>query len=383
MYGKRFKLFTLHGFDVYIDPSWLIIAVLVTWSLGAGVFPHYFPDLSAGTHWIMGVAGALGLFASIIFHEFAHSLVARRRGMQMKGITLFIFGGVAEMSEEPPDARSEFWVAVAGPLASIGLAFAFFGTGLIIQTLGAFVPVLGVLWYLSWINMVLVVFNIIPAFPLDGGRVLRSLLWAWRQNLLWATRIVSRMGMVFGLILIGLGVLSFLFGNIIGGVWWVILGIFLRQAARMSYQQLVMRQALAGEPVRRFMHPDAVTVPPSVSIQNFVNDYVYRHQHKLYPVVNNGELLGCVSLNQIKAIPKNDWPAHTVGELVVDCSEENTIKADADAVQALTRMNQSQVSRLIVVDGQNHLAGVLALKDLLNFLTLKVELEGGNQTRTF
>jgi Zn-dependent protease/CBS domain-containing protein len=376
MYGKRFKLFTLSGFNVYIDLSWLIIAVLITWSLAKGIFPYYFKDLPTHTYWIMGVVGAVGLFASIVFHEFGHSLVARKRGIPMKGITLFVFGGVAEMSKEPPDPASEFWVAVAGPLASILLAAIFFGLDLLGQLAGWPVAVFGVFGYLAWINSVLVAFNLVPAFPLDGGRVLRSALWAWKKNLRWATRVVSWMGMGFGLILIGLGIFTFLFGNLIGGIWWFALGLFLRQAAQMSYQQLVVRQALEGEPVRRFMHTDPVTVSPSVSLQEFVDDYVYRHQHKTYPVVNNGDLIGYVNIKQIKEVPRSEWKDHTIGELAKNCSEENTIKADDDAVKALARMNRGHLSRLIVTDGQNHLAGVLSLKDLLNFLSLKVELEG-------
>lgn len=376
MYGKRFKLFELFGFNVYIDLSWLIIAALVTWSLARGVFPVFTRGLSGGTYWAMGIAGALGLFASIVLHEFSHSLVARRRGMQMQGITLFVFGGVAEMSEEPPDAASEFWVAVAGPAASVLLSAGCFGLYLLGRITDWPVPVIGVLAYLAWINLMLVAFNLIPAFPLDGGRVLRSVLWAWKRNLRRATRIVSWLGTGFGFLLVALGIIAFFFGNFIAGIWWFLLGLFLRQAARMSYQQLLMRQALEGEPVRRFMHAEAVTVAPSLSIQEFVENYVYRHQFKFYPVVSNGQLLGCVNLRQVKEIPRSEWSHHTVGEMAKACSEENTIPADADAVQALGRMNQGRVSRLIVLDDRNHLAGVLALKDLLNFLSLKVELEG-------
>lgn len=222
----------------------------------------------------------------------------------------------------------------------------------------------------------LVAFNLVPAFPLDGGRVLRSAIWAWTKNLRGATRVVSWIGSAFGFALIGFGIFSFVFGNIIGGIWWFLLGLFLQHAARMSYQQLLMRQALEGEPVRRFMHPDAVTVAPGVSIQEFVDDYIYRHQYKFYPVVNDGQLLGCVSLRQVKEIPRSEWNRRTVGEMTTACSEENTIRTDADAVQALGRMNRGHVSRLIVVDDGNRLAGILALKDLLKFLSLKVELEG-------
>ena len=373
MFSKRFKLFRLFGFNVYLDLSWTIVATLVTWSLASGVFPFYFRGLAPSTYWLMGITGALGLFASIIFHEFAHSLVARMRGMQMQGITLFIFGGVAEMTDEPPDAATEFWVAVVGPIASLCLAAVFFGLHLFFVWP---VPVFAVIGYLIWVNAMLALFNLVPAFPLDGGRILRAALWAWKNNLLSATRFVSWTGIAFGILLIGLGIVSFFTGNLIGGIWWFMLGLFLRRAAQSSYEQLLMRQALEGEPVRRFIRGDPITVPPTISIQEFVNDYVYRHQHKLFPVVNDGELTGCIGLEQVKTIPKTEWSTRTVAEGMSRCSEENTIKADEDAVQALAQMNRSHLSRLLVIDGANHLAGVLALKDLVNFLTLKVELEG-------
>ncbi|HUJ09536.1 MAG TPA: site-2 protease family protein [Verrucomicrobiae bacterium] len=374
MFGKRIPLFKLFGFQVRIDLSWLIIAVLVTWTLAVGLFPHYFRGQPRETYWIMGSVAALGLFASIVFHEFAHSLVARRFGMQMKGITLFIFGGVAEMSDEPPSPKAEFFMAIAGPLSSVVLALVFFGLGLLGKAASWPVPVYGILGYLAWINGILVAFNLVPAFPLDGGRVARSILWGWKKNLPWATRIVTALGSGFGMLLIALGIFSFLFGDMIGGIWWFLIGMFLRNAAQMSYQQVMMREALQGEPLRHFMNPNPVTVSPTTSVEDFVENYIYRYHHKLFPVVTDGQLLGCVTFNQVKQIPKQEWSRHQVSELTRQCAEDNAIDADTDAVNALARMNQAHVSRMMVVEGQK-LVGVVSLKDLLKFLSLKVELE--------
>ena len=252
MFGKKIPLFNLFGFKVGIDATWFILAVLITWSLAEGVFPHYFAGLSEATYWWMGVAGALGLFISIVFHEFCHSLVARQFGLPIKGITLFIFGGVAEMSQEPENARSEFFMAIAGPLSSVVLSGIFFLT----YTAGKAVnwpgPVNDVLVYLGWLNIILAGFNMVPAFPLDGGRVLRSILWYAKGNLRWATRISSGFGAGFGLLLMILGVISFIGGNFIGGLWYFLIGIFIRSASQMSYRQLLVKNALSGEPINRF-----------------------------------------------------------------------------------------------------------------------------------
>jgi len=374
VFGRSLHLFTVFGFPIRIDASWILIAVLITWSLAGGVFPQFHPGLAPLTYWIMGIFGALGLFASIVVHELAHALVARRCGMRMRGITLFIFGGVAELQDEPPSARAEFMVAIAGPIASILIAGVFWA----IQGLGAVLlgsaPLFAVLGYLALINAILVAFNLIPAFPLDGGRVLRSILWRAKGDLQRATRISSEIGSGFGVVLVILGVFSIVSGNFIGGFWWILIGLFLRSAAQMSYQQVLVRRALSGEPVARFMHRDPHTVPPDVSLAKFVDDYVYRYHHKLFPVTANGHLYGCVSTRQVREIPREQWDSTTVETLVQPCSAENTVSPDEDAVAAIGRLHKSGASRLMVVD-HGRLVGILSLKDLLRFLALKIELD--------
>jgi Zn-dependent protease/CBS domain-containing protein len=319
----------------------------------------------------MGAAGALGLFASIVLHELAHSLVARGYGIRMRGITLFIFGGVAEMADEPPSPEAELLVALAGPIASMVS-----GVGLLVACILPWPdPVRGVLGYLGAINLALVVFNMIPAFPLDGGRVLRSLLWEWKGNLLWATRITARLGSLFGLVLIILAVVTALAGNLVGGIWWFLLGIFLRGAARMSHEQLIVRWSLDRERVGRFMQPQPRAVSPEASLADLVEDYIYRDHHKLFPVVSGGELLGCISARDVRRVSRDRWDRTTVGDLARPCSEHNTVGPGADAAQALTLMNRTGASRLMVVDG-GRLVGMIALEDLLRFISLKVEFAG-------
>lgn len=375
MFGKGIKLFRILGFDVKIDPSWIVLAVLVAWSLSTGWFPMKLQGLSTGTYWMMGIIGAAGLFLSIIVHEFSHSLVARRGGMPMKGITLFIFGGVAEMGDEPPGPGTELKMAAAGPLASIAIALAFYGLYTVGE--GGWIPepARAVIGYLALINGLLAGFNLVPAYPLDGGRVLRAILWAIKKDIHWATRVSSSVGSAFGFFLIFMGILNVLRGNFIGGMWWFLIGMFLNGAARMSYQRLVTRRALEGERVRRFMSDNPVTVPPSMTVERFVEDVVYRHHHKMYPVVTEDEQLeGCVSTRDVKSVPRDEWSRKTAGDLSSSCSPDNTIGPDEDATKALAAMNRSRESRLMVVDG-DRLVGVLALKDLLDFLSLKVDLE--------
>lgn len=376
MFGTRFHIMNLFGFPVYVDLSWFIIVALITWSLAVGVFPAFIPGLQVAAYWWMGLAGALGLFVSIVLHELGHSLVARKYGIPMRGITLFIFGGVAEMSSEPDSPKVEFLVAIAGPVVSVVLAVALYWAGVAGAMVGAPAQVTGVLLYLGLINGVLVAFNIVPAFPLDGGRVLRSALWQWRGSLKWATRVTSSIGSGFGVVLILLGVYSVFLGNLIAGLWWFLIGLFLRSAAQMSYQQLLVRRALVGEPVSRFMQPHVQTVSPQVSLQELVDRYVLQYHYKMFPVVDEDRLRGCVSVQDVKTIPREEWPMHQVDEIVHACSEDNSISPNADALEAIEQMNRTGASRLMVVE-RGALLGIVSIRDLMRFISLKVELEDG------
>ena len=373
MFGRSIPLFKLAGFQVGIDLSWLILAVLITWTLSVGVFPYYYPDLTPAIYWSMGVIAALGLFASIILHELGHALVARRHGLPIRRITLFIFGGVAEMEAEPERPAVEFWVAIAGPIASFLVGFVCW---LLLQAaaVGAGVPVVGVLAYLASINIILAVFNLVPAFPLDGGRILRSALWAWKGSLRWATRISSAIGGGFGIALILLGVYRVVIGDFIGGMWWFLIGLFVRFAAQASYQQVLVRESLRGVPVRRLMSADPIAVPPTISIAQMIDDYIYRHHHTMFPVVEDGRLLGCVSMHDIKRLPRERWSSTTVSAIMQPCSAATAIDPDMDAMEVLSLMSRTKNTRLLVTEGER-LVGVVTLRDLLQFLSVKLDLE--------
>lgn len=376
MFKNRVTLFRLSGFEVRVDASWLLLALLITWSLAVGYFPFKYHGFPTAYYWWMGLASAIGLFGSIVVHEFSHSVVARHFGLPMKGITLFIFGGVAEMGEEPRNAKTEFLMAIAGPITSILIGVLFY----VIYQIGKLtwpVPVVAVLSYLAFINWLLAAFNLIPAFPLDGGRVFRSALWYWKGNLPRATRIASEVGSGFGVLLILLAVWQLFTGNFIGAMWWFLLGLFLRNAASSSYRQLMIRQALEGEPISRFMKTNPVTVPPDISIENLVENYIYKDHFKWFPVVRPGTetLTGCVSTAGVKEVPRDEWNRHWVSEVVQPCTADNTISPDADAVKALAQITKSGQSRLMVVD-HGHLLGIVALKDLTAYLAAKLDIEG-------
>ncbi len=375
MLRHRLTLFHLLGFAVRVDASWLLLAIFITWSLARGFFPYYVPGHEPAAYWGMAAVAALGLFVSIILHEFSHSLVARRFGLPIEGITLFIFGGVAEMADEPPSPKSEFLMAVAGPLASLGVAAVAYVAHALLVPAQQMPAASGVLFYLAVINLVLAVFNLFPAFPLDGGRMLRATLWHLKGNLRTATRIAARVGRLFGFWLIALGILSALTGNLLGGVWWFLIGLFIMQGAAGSYQQVLLRQVLRGERVRRFMTTEPTAVPQEITVERFVADYVYRHYYKFYPVLDGTRAVGCIHTAQVKALPREAWERTTVGEVMQPIGDDNSIGADADAMDALAKMHRTGASRLMVLDPREHLAGLIALKDLLQFFQLKVDLQ--------
>lgn len=375
MLGKSFSIFKLFGFEIKVDSSWIIVLFLMIWSLSFGAFPQYFKGLSSTTYLWMGIFGALGLFFSIVLHELFHSLVARRYGLSISGITLFMFGGVAEMTEEPNNPKTEFYMALAGPLTSIVLGLIFYGIFLLLSSLKVSMGVAGIFGYLGVINWVLAGFNLIPAFPLDGGRILRSILWWRKKDLRWATRIASGMGEIFGFVLIFLGVFNIFRGSFVDGIWLFFIGMFLQNASQVSMQRLMIFKALEGETVRRFMKSNPVTIPENMTIKEIVDNYIYRYQYKMYPVVRDGKLVGYLTTRDIKEVPKEKWSIQTAGEISKPYSLDNTIHPDTDATQALSLMNRTGNSRLMVVEN-DQLIGVITLKDLLQFFSLKMELEG-------
>lgn len=377
--GKRWTLLRLFGFEVRFDITWLMLVALVVWTLSAGYFPSLYQDLSMRTYIWMGVLAALGLIASLVIHELSHSLVARRFGMNIRGITLFMLGGAAEMAEEPPTPRAEFLMAAAGPAASLVLAAVFYLAATAFSQTDLPAPFLGIITYLAGINVILALFNLVPAFPLDGGRLLRAVLWAMRGDIRWATRIAANLGGGFGIALILLGIYSIFVGNFVSGMWAFLIGLFVRAAAASSYQQLVAREVLGGITVANVMTRNPVTVAPGVSVADLVENYLLGHNLKLVPVVADGRVSGIVDVRAAKSVPRERWDQRRVAEIATPLAQENTIRPDAGAHAALELMQRTGQSRLLVLDG-DRLVGIVSLKDMLRILGLRIDLESAAAT---
>jgi Zn-dependent protease/CBS domain-containing protein len=361
MKAKRFNVLNIFGIKIGIDLSWFLIAVFLSWTLASAYFPFRFEGLTSGAYWFMGIAGMLGLFICVILHELGHALVAKHYKLPISQITLFLFGGVAEIEEEPQSPKVEFLMAIAGPLVSVAIVLVMY---LITQAgngLGWPVTITGVTSYLATVNLFLAAFNLIPAFPLDGGRVFRALLWGWKKNLAWATQIATRLGRGFGFALIFFGIFLFISGNFLAGVWLGILGLFLKRAASASQTQFYVLSALKGAKVQKFMRKDPISVPPNVTIQEFVELYIAQSHHHLYPVTEKGNLIGSISLQEIKSLSPEEWKNTSVKDAMIP--NPQTISPTTSALEALNLMQQTDTPTLLVVEGK-HLVGILTPKDL-------------------
>jgi Zn-dependent protease len=374
MFVTRWRLFRVQGIPLNIDAGWLIILALVSWTL-SNFLREIVPGLNGSRYWILGLITALTFFVCIVLHELGHALMARRLGIPIRGITLFLFGGVAELEKEPKSAAGEFIMAIAGPVVSAVLAGLFWLAGAFGAEADWQPIVLAMLSYLSVINLFLLVFNLVPAFPLDGGRVFRSFLWGAIGNFRRATHWAAMVGQAFAWFLMGLGLLNLFAGHFFGGIWLGLIGLYLNRAAQASYQQVVAREVLQGEPIAQFMNPNPVVVPPAVDLYHWVEDYVFRFHDKTYPVASNGKLEGVIATRDLSQFPRSEWDLHTVGEAMERDLEPISIRPNADGLQALEQMKRCGSSRLMVTENGT-LKGMVSLKDLLKFLQLKLELAG-------
>jgi Zn-dependent protease len=377
MFGHSVKLFDLFGFEIKIDASWLLIAALIVWSLASGYLPQVLPGLGQAAYLTVAVIAMLGLFGSLILHELAHSLVARRYGLGIGGITLFLFGGVAELVDEPKSAGSEFWIAIAGPLMSFLLAGLF---GLAVAVTGA-EGVLGtILAYLASINLILAVFNLLPAFPLDGGRVLRAWLWQRSGDMLEATRKASGAGTVLALGLMGLGLFSALSGGGIGGLWLVLIGFFVLNASRGTYQRLLMQDSLRGRRVAELMTPDPWTATPDMTLAELADGVMLAHAVSFAPVVERGVVIGQIDAAMMREVPRADWATTRVADVMAPLGDTDLVAPRMTAEEALQRLSEGPHRKLIVADGRR-LRGVLSLRDLMGHIAVVQALGRGTPRR--
>lgn len=366
----------LFGFEISIDFSWLIIVALVVWSFSTAVFPRAVPELSGRAYLAMGaIAGGL-FFGSLLLHEIAHSLMARAKGIEVEGITLFIFGGVSRMREEARTARDEFLIAGVGPLASIVIAVLFWALYVVGGALAWSAPVLEVTRYLSFLNAALAVFNLLPGFPLDGGRLFRALLWWWRDDLEEATRIASLGGQALGALIAVFGLLQLFAGNLIGGLWLGVIGWFLMNAAKTSYRQHVLRAGLEGATARDAMTAGPRVVAPDISVGELVEDHFLEEKHGSYPVVEEGRPVGLVTLEETGQVPRERWDATRVRDVMIPFGDEVSVEPDRELFEVIRKIGESPARRVLVVDDGGRLEGIVTARDVTAWLAL----QGGRQT---
>ncbi len=378
MFPARIRLFSLLGFGVSIDISWFFLAFYLVLTLSTRYFPAVIPHADTGAYIAMGVAGALGLFLSIILHELAHAVVARSFGLPIGGITLFIFGGVADLRQEPETPRSEFWVAIVGPIASILIASACFGAAIAAEAAGLR-PLMKILSFLAMTNTVLALFNLVPAFPLDGGRVLRSIIW-WRTgNLKRATRIASTFGTIFGAVLVLTGLSQIVSGNTMAGTWQLLIGVFIAAAASQSRGQTDAATNLKGVSVADLMDRAPATAGPDVTVEGLVRDYFYGLNCKFVIITEDGQANGYASPEQIKRVPQSQWHDTLARTIAANFTGDMVVSPSAPAVEALRKLQSNGVGHLAVLEGRR-LTGTVSEANFVNFVSVREALGTGGQT---
>jgi Zn-dependent protease len=357
-------LFSLFGVKIRIHASWLIIALFIAWSLASGSLPMLYEGLPAGSYWAMAAMIVIGIAISIVLHELAHTLVGRAMGITVDRITLFLFGGVAELREEPRSGKAELAMAIAGPAFSVvfSLFLALLAGGL--GGAGAPSQLVLALGYLATLNLVLAAFNMVPAFPLDGGRVLRAIAWMATGDLMRATRIATRTGEVLALMLMAAGVAVLFTASLASGLWWIMIGLFIHAAARGARADMEARQLFAGHAIAELMVPNVEMIPAAFTLDRFVDERLLGSRHGLYPVERDGRWIGVVTPEDVLRTPRQAWTTTTVGDVCQPVSETPTARLLDDAGQVMARMRTEGVQRLPVVHG-GAVVGIVTLQDLL------------------
>ena len=366
MLSGNISLGRIGGVEVRINWSWLVIFALIVWTLADGVFPSTNPGLSGNTHLAMAIVAALLFVVSILLHELGHAWVARREGLEVDGITLWLFGGVSQFKGGFPSAGAEFRIAIAGPLVSLVLGVVF----VLIAIAGLPSAVDGVAAWLGYINLALLVFNLIPALPLDGGRVLRAALWGSKGDLAWATRVGTDIGRVFGYLFIGLGLAMFIFQGSFSGAWLAFIGWFLLQAATAEARYIATEAALHGLRVRDLMVRDPVTVEGDLTVGQFMDEVARSRRFTTYPVVDRRRPIGLLAFGSVAALPRSEWDSRRVREAMLPLDRVPQLTEDETAIDALTALSSPASNRGLVVEN-GHLAGLLSITDLTRALELR------------
>ena len=369
MHGATFRVARLAGIDIEIHFSWLLIVALVSWTLADGVFPDRYDGWSTEAYWAVGVVSAVLLFVTVLIHELAHALVAIRRGVPVPRITLFIFGGVSQMARQPETARAEFAIAAAGPATSLVIAAV---TGALAVTLGgANQKVEAIFGYLATINVLLGAFNLLPGFPLDGGRVLRSIVWGRTHSFRQATKIAAGVGEIFAYGLMGLGFLFVFNGFLWNGIWFGFIGWFLLGAARGESSQLQLDTILRPLRARSIMHQDFVNVLPGIPVQEVVDRYMVAMGERAVMVANDGAVLGILTVTDVQRVPRDEWPSTPAQRIMTPREKVATVSADTPALDVLHLLGERRLNQVPVLE-DGRMIGLITRRELLD----RVQLAG-------
>lgn len=362
---EHIRLGKIWGIPIQVDLSWILIFLWVSWSLAGGYFPRNYPNWSLGLYWVLGVATSLLFFGSVLLHELGHSLVARSQGVPVRSITLFIFGGAAEITEEPSSPHKEIVMALVGPAISIGLGGVFMA---IYALAGLFSePIKAVAFYLGGINFTLGLFNLIPGFPLDGGRVLRAILWRLQGNLVSATQWASRVGQAVAYGFMVFGIFRAFTGDWISGLWIAFIGLFLDGAARSAYMQMTLNNLLEGHVAAEVMTSDCLWVPPQLTLDLLVEHYILRQNRRCYLVGQPDRVLGLVTVHQVQQVPRPNWPETRIEQIYMPLERLRTVGLETPLREVLQHMTADGVNQLPVMDS-GRLVGMVTRENLITFI---------------
>ena len=364
MVKQNISLGRILGIPIGVDYSWFLIFGLLSYMLASNYYPREFKDWPLYLYWTMGIITSLLLFGSVLLHELGHSVTARKFQLPVRRITLFVFGGVAQIAGEPPSARAEFWIAIAGPITSFFLAAFFYLMEPLFRSL---TPLLALVKYLAYINLILALFNLIPGFPLDGGRVFRAIIWGVTRNLRKATIIAGNVGRLFAFFFIYLGVMQIFTGKVADGLWTIFIGWFLESAASGQIHQQELHDLLSTHKVKEAMNRYFPIIPAHTTLQDLLDKHIVSTARRSLVVLKNEQIVGLLTLHQLKDIPPEQWAHTTAEEAMIPLSQLKKIDPDSDLWSALQEMDRDGVNQLPVMDGRE-IVGILSREDLISFL---------------
>lgn len=359
------------GIDIFVDSSWFFILVLFTWMLATSYFPEGLPGYRGTLYWPLSLVTSLLVFACVLAHELAHSIVAVKQGDPVRRITLFILGGVAQITEEPKDPLSEFVMAVVGPIASFILGSFFFLLAILFLVINA--PLRAMFFYLGLINIVLGAFNLLPGFPMDGGRVLRSIVWKITGDLRKSTRIASLSGQAFSFLLVAIGIFQVLGGSL-SGLWMIFIGWFLYSAAARGYKQVLMKSQLSGVTASDLMVMEFEILPADMSVKRLVNDYILKRKGHAFLVGDKESLEGVVCFEDVKAVPRRSWPEAKVKDIMTPREKLEVVSPDTDGENILARFVSGNIHQVSVMEG-DEVMGIICRSDIFRYVQLRSDLE--------